>query len=60
MKRRTADTGGAQARKRAERELERMRAETPKYVELGADLREIREKNHLALAFLHAAKGRRA
>lgn len=53
-------TEGTQARVKAEQDLERTRAETPKYAELGRDLREIRERNHLALAFIHAAKGRRA
>lgn len=62
VKRRTiANTGGAQARKQAERDLERTRAETEKYATLAEDLREIRQRNHLAIAFIHAAaRGRRA
>lgn len=40
-----------QAREEAERDLERVRAETPMYRALGESLRELREKNHFALAF---------
>ena len=43
---------------RAEAELERVRAETEKYARLAAELRQIGVKNHLALAFLLAARGR--
>ena len=53
------DTGGRQARIRAERELERVREQTREYAELAADLREIGSRNHLAVAFLIAARGRR-
>ena len=52
-------TGGEQARKKAERDLERVRAETREYEALAADLRRIGERNHLALAFILAAQGRR-
>lgn len=54
------ETGGTQARKQAERDLEQTRAETEKYATLAEDLREIRQRNHLAIAFIHAARGRRA
>lgn len=43
-----SDTGGEFAREEAERELERVRAETPYYEGLGRDLRYLRERNHIA------------
>jgi hypothetical protein len=42
------DTGGTAAREHAERELARVRSETPYYVGLGRDLRALRERNHIA------------
>ena len=54
----SADTGGKRAREAAERSLAQTRSETEKYAELGRDLREIRARNHLALAFIEAARGR--
>lgn len=48
-------TGGAEARQRAERELERVQAETADYAALARDLREIRRRNHLAEAFQQIA-----
>lgn len=36
------------AREKAERDLARVKAETPKYRELGEALRELRERNHFA------------
>lgn len=36
------------AREQAERELERIKAETPMYAALGQRLRELRERNHFA------------
>ena len=58
QRRKSADTGGRRAREEAERSLERTRAETKKYAELGRDLREIRQRNHLAVTFIQAARGR--
>lgn len=54
------ETGGQEAREKAERDLEATRAETVRYAELGAEVRQIRVDNHLALAFLRAATRRRA
>ncbi|KRB73087.1 hypothetical protein ASE01_20135 [Nocardioides sp. Root190] len=51
-RRRREPTEGEQARQQAEVELERTRAETPLYVALGAEVREIRERNHLTELFL--------
>lgn len=56
--RRVRQTGGREARERAERDLEAVRAETARYAELARDLRTIRERNHLALAFFKAAGGK--
>ena len=53
------DTGGRQARIKAERDLERVRSQTSEYEALANDLRRIGERNHLALAFILAAQGRR-
>ena len=53
------DTGGRQARLRAEKDLERVRSETQQYAELAEDLRRIGARNHLAAAFIIAAQGRR-
>lgn len=47
-KSRANSTGGSEARKRAEHELERVRSETPYYAGLGDDLRRLRERNHFA------------
>lgn len=47
-----------QAREQAEVDLERTRAETPLYVALGAEVREIRERNHLTELFLNLHHGR--
>ncbi|HJR90229.1 MAG TPA: hypothetical protein VJ782_08760 [Aeromicrobium sp.] len=44
----TGDSEATQARKRAERELERTRAQTPMYRDLGERIRELRKHNHLA------------
>lgn len=62
------DTGGREAREKAERELVQMRrqtievqAETPQYQKLSEDLREIHAvRNGLAEAFLTAARRRQA
>jgi hypothetical protein len=43
-----SNTGGEFARHEAERELERVRSETPYYEGLGRDLRNLRERNHIA------------
>lgn len=43
-----SNTGGEFARMAAERELERVRSQTPYYEGLGRDLRTLRERNHLA------------
>ena len=51
-----ADTGGREARERAEAELARTEAETEHYRRLARDLRRIRTDNHLAQAFLAAAR----
>ena len=51
-----ADTGGREARERAEENLERTVSETEKYARLARDLRRIRTDNHLAQAFLAAAR----
>lgn len=40
------------ARKRAEVELERVKAETPQYAALGDSLRDLRERNHLTELFM--------
>ena len=48
---------GTKAREQAERDLAAVRAETPYYQRLSRDLRTIRERNHLAEAFLSAAQG---
>ena len=56
--RRRETTGGTEARKRAEAELEKVRAETCRWEQLGADLREIRHRNHLAETFLAATRGK--
>lgn len=53
------ETGGRQARERAERDLEATRAQTPGFRELARELHEIRQTNHLADAFMRAAGGRR-
>jgi hypothetical protein len=45
------------ARKRAEAALKVAKAQTPTLDRIAADLREIREKNHLAEAFEHALRG---
>lgn len=45
------------ARKRAEVALRVAKAQTPTFDRIAADLREIREKNHLAEAFEHALRG---
>lgn len=50
---------GARARRRAEADLERIKAETPLYQLLGAQLRQIREENHLAEALTIALRGDR-
>lgn len=42
------NTGGQFARESAERELARVRSETPYFERLGRDLRTIRERNHFA------------
>jgi hypothetical protein len=52
------DTGGTEARQRAEVNLERVRAETREWERLGAELREIRRRNHLAETFLQATRGK--
>lgn len=50
------DTGGRQARERAEKALAETRAETPQIARFARELREIRRRNHLAEAFLQAAR----
>lgn len=57
--RRDLTTGGREAREKAEESLAATRQETKKYEALARDLREIRERNHLAEAFLHIAGGPR-
>lgn len=42
------ETEGKQARMKAERDLARVKAETPYYEGLGNDLRRLRERNHFA------------
>lgn len=42
------------AREKAEEELARTRAETPKYQALGRSLREMRERNHLGEALTNS------
>lgn len=54
----TMPSDGTKAREQAERDLAATRAETPYYQRLSFDLRAIREENHLAEAFLTAARGR--
>lgn len=44
------------ARHRAEEALERARSQTPMYRDLAEQLREVRERNHLAEAFEHTFK----
>lgn len=53
-------TGGREAREKAEADLERVRAETPYYVQLGNDARRIRAENHIGPDLLTALlpKGR--
>lgn len=51
-------TESEQARQRAEQQLARARAETPRYAELGRQTREIREVNHLTELFLNLHTGR--
>lgn len=50
------DTGGAEARRRAEESLARARAETPYYERLGADSKRIREENHWSGTIARIAK----
>ena len=50
--------GGQEAREKAERELEATRDETPYFKRLADEMRLIRERNHLAEAFQHAAHRR--
>lgn len=45
------------ARIKAERELEKTLAQTPKYQALGDRLRKIREDNNFAAAFRHSIQG---
>lgn len=47
-----------QARKAAEVELHRVKAETPRYQALGADLRRIRKENHLTELVLNIPRRR--
>ena len=51
-------TESEKARQRAEQQLARTRAETPRYAELGRQTREIREVNHLTELFLNLHTGR--
>lgn len=48
-----------QSRERAERELEWVRAQTPVYRRLAADLRELRQENHFAESIEATFKGGR-
>lgn len=57
-RRRREPTEAEKARRRAEEELERTRRETPLYAALGAEVREIRERNHLTDLFLNLHHGR--
>jgi hypothetical protein len=42
------DTEGTVARQRAEEDLQRIQSETPYYARLGRELREERQRNHIA------------
>ena len=42
---------------KAEAELRATRAQTPRYRDLGASLKEIRERNNFAAAFRHSIQG---
>ena len=59
MRPKPTPSDGTKAREKAERELEATREETNYYRDLSRELRAIRERNHLAEAFLTAAQGRR-
>lgn len=50
------ETGGREARQRAEVALEQTRAETAQYQDIARGNRRVREENHLGLAFLAAAE----
>jgi len=53
-------TEGKQAREKAERELRRVRAETPWYQDLGERLRDLREENHFGENVAAALRGRKS
>lgn len=57
-RRRERPTEATRAREQAERDLERIKAQTHTYRELGQRMRQIRERNHLAELFEHAMKGK--
>lgn len=56
-KRTREPTEGERARRKAEVDLKRTREETPLYAALGAEVREIRERNHLTELFLKLHHG---
>ena len=41
------ESEATRARRAAERDLERVRSETPEYADLGSRLKKLREQNHL-------------
>lgn len=41
------ESEATQARRAAERDLERVKSETPEYADLGSRLKKLREQNHL-------------
>ena len=55
----TGPSEATQAREKAERDLEAVRAQTPMYRALGERLRQIREQNHLAEAVAQTFRGDR-
>lgn len=57
--RRTPPTEATGARRRAEKQLEQIKAETPKYQAFGDRLRQLREHNNFATAIEQSFRGGR-
>jgi cell fate (sporulation/competence/biofilm development) regulator YlbF (YheA/YmcA/DUF963 family) len=58
-RRKSPPSEATRAREQAERDLEAIRAETPKYRALGSSLREMVEENHLAQALTESFRSSR-
>jgi len=54
-------TGGREAREKAERDLERIKSETPKYARMGRESKQMRVENHIgpdiAVALMPRGRG---